>query len=146
MGNSPAWNPDPSTLKPITSTGASSSWNLDSSTLKPITPTASTPGAYQQSKGGPIYSANSDQFTDSKTSTLGDLLGTKSTGALMKRSGESDSQFLARAVAAGKQVTPEQVETETRSNAARTVPTAIAAFGAPAALSEVVGGAADAVH
>jgi hypothetical protein len=75
---------------------------------------------------------------------MGNVLGTKSTGALMKRSGESDSQFLARAVAAGKQVTPEQVETESRSNAALTVPTAVAAFGAPAVLSEAVGGAADA--
>ena len=37
MGNTPAWNPDPSTLKPAQA--ATSDWNPDPKTLTPINPT-----------------------------------------------------------------------------------------------------------
>ena len=36
MGNTPAWNPDPSTLKPVSAPPPSSGWNPDPSTAKPI--------------------------------------------------------------------------------------------------------------
>jgi hypothetical protein len=37
MGNTPAWNPDPATLKP---TAAAPTWNPDASTLTPVNPSA----------------------------------------------------------------------------------------------------------
>ncbi len=44
MGNSPAWNPDPSTLKPIAAPPpAVSNWNPDPSTAKPIQQTQAPP-------------------------------------------------------------------------------------------------------
>lgn len=48
MGNSPAWNPDPSTLKPVQA-APSNAWNPDPSTLKPLP----TERAMQQGIGGP---------------------------------------------------------------------------------------------
>ena len=109
------------------------------------TPAVSTPGAYQQFKGGPIQNANADAanpFSDSTTSVLGDVLGTKPTGAMMKREGESDSQFMARAIDAGKHVTPEQIEQEERGNNARAVPTLVgAALSGPAMLTAEMGSA-----
>lgn len=108
-------------------------------------PNASTPGAYQQSKGGPIQNANADAahpYSDSTTSVLGNVLGTKPTGAMMKREGESDSQFMARAVEAGKHVTPEEIEEEKRGNNARTMPTLVgAALSGPAMLTAEMGSA-----
>lgn len=107
-------------------------------------PAIARPGAYQQTKDGPIQNANDEAkapFTDSTTSILPDMLNTKPTGALMKRDGESDNQFLARVKEAAKHVTPDMIETEQRSNNARTIPTLAAAYGtgatagaAPAAL------------
>jgi hypothetical protein len=51
MGNSPAWNPDPATLKPVAPLAAAANWNPDPSTLKPVSgsgaPPGSTPGADQ---------------------------------------------------------------------------------------------------
>jgi hypothetical protein len=108
-------------------------------------PATSTPGAYQQVKGGPIQNANADAanpFSDSTTSVLGNVLGTKPTGAMMKREGESDSQFMARVVEAGKHVTPEQIEEEQRGNNARTAPTLVgAALSGPAMLTAEMGSA-----
>jgi hypothetical protein len=104
---------------------------------------ATQPGAYQQSPGGPIENANADAahpFSDSTTSVLGDVLGTKPTGAMMKRDTESDSQFMARVKEAAKTVTPEQIEQESRGNAARTLPTlAAAATAGPAMLAGEAG-------
>jgi hypothetical protein len=106
-------------------------------------PAASTPGAYQQFKGGPIQNANEEAanpFSESTTSPLGNVLGTKPTGAMTKREGESDSQFMARAIEAGKRVTSEQIEEEKRGNNARTVPTLVgAALSGPAMLTAEMG-------
>lgn len=46
MGNSPAWNPDPSTLKPLP---VAKGWDPDPGTLKPLP----TERAMQQTMGGP---------------------------------------------------------------------------------------------
>ena len=104
---------------------------------------AKRPGAYQQTKGGAIRNAideAANPFTESTTSVLGNVLGTKPTGALMKRDDESDSQFMARAREAAKHVTPEQIEQETRANNARVLPTMGAATAAgPAMLAGETG-------
>jgi hypothetical protein len=109
------------------------------------TPAVSTPGAYQQFKGGPIQNANDEAanpFSESTTSSVGNVLNTKPTGAMMKREGESDSQFMARAVEAGKHVTPDQIEKEVRGNNARTIPTLVgAALSGPAMLTTEMGSA-----
>lgn len=107
---------------------------------------ARKPGAYQQFKGGPVQNANEDAahpFSDSTTSVLGNVLGTKPTGAMMKREGESDSQFVSRAVEAGKHVTPDQIEQEQKGNNARAIPTLVAAAASgPALLSTEIGASA----
>lgn len=36
MGNTPAWNPDPTTLKPVAAAVSGGGWNPDPSTLKPV--------------------------------------------------------------------------------------------------------------
>jgi len=114
--------------------------------LQPIDP-AQRPGTYQQTKGGQIHNANdeaADPFTDGTTSVLGNVMGTKPTGALMKREDETDAQFIRRAVEAGQHVTPEQIETEKRSNNARVLPTLAAApvMGAAQPAAAVGAGAA----
>ncbi len=43
MGNTPAWNPDPSTLKPVAPPPAAGNWNPDPSTLKPVSGAPPTP-------------------------------------------------------------------------------------------------------
>lgn len=100
------------------------------STAQAMQSPAAQPGAYQQSKGAKIQNSNADAahpFSDSVTSVIPDMLNTKQTGAMMKRDGESDTQFLARVHEAAKHVTPDMVEKEERSNIARTYPTVAAA-------------------
>ena len=97
---------------------------------------AAQPGAYQQSpeqaKAKIIHNVNEDAanpFSDTTTSVIG------STGAIMKRPDETDSQFMARAIQGGRNVTPAQIDAETASNKKLAAPTAgIALAAGPAML------------
>jgi len=106
---------------------------------------AAQPGAYQQSKGGPVHNAVEEAknpFTDSVTSILPKSWGGQ-TGAMMKREDESDSQFFARAVEAGRHVNAEQIEEETKANKKAVLPTlGAAALAGPAMLTAETGAAA----
>jgi hypothetical protein len=101
--------------------------------IQPPTATSSSaPGAYQQSPGGPIHNANDDAahpFTDSVTSILAPGFTGGQTGALMKRDDESDPQFFARAIEAGKHVNLDQLEAEHSANK-KAAPYTLAAAGA----------------
>ena len=94
---------------------------------------AAKPGAYQQTKGGAIRNVNEDAanpFSDTTTSVIG------KTGALMKRPDETDSQFMARAIQAGRNVTQGQTKAEAASDKKLAVPTlGIAAAAGPIMLS-----------
>lgn len=106
---------------------------------------AAKPGAYQQSKEQAqahiVHNVNEDAanpFSDTTTSVIG------STGALMKRPDETDSQIMARALQAGRNVTQAQIDNETASNKRLAAPTAgIALAAGPAILgAESAAGAA----
>ena len=98
---------------------------------------AAQPGAYQQTKeqaqAHVVHNVNEDAakpFSDATTSLIG------STGALMKRPDETDSQFMARAIQAGRNVTQSQIDAENLSNKRLAAPTLGAAAAAgPAMLS-----------
>ncbi len=62
MGASPAWNPDPSTLKPIQSAG----WNPDPSTLKPIQDQQSQVQKDQSSDEPSMWGKVKSYFADAK--------------------------------------------------------------------------------
>jgi hypothetical protein len=113
-------------------------WDAKHSARQPakVNP-AQRSGNYQQTPGGAIRNANDEAakpFSDSTTSVIPSVGGTQATGALMKRQDETDSQFMHRAIEAGKHVTPEQIEQEQRANNARVLPTVGAAVAAGPAM------------
>lgn len=98
---------------------------------------AAKPGAYQQRAGAPIQNANADN------QILHDEKGNWTGQYLMKRDDETDSQFIARAIEAGKHVTPQMLQQEhehNKKNAPLTLATA--AVAGPAMLGAEALGAA----
>jgi hypothetical protein len=105
---------------------------------------AAKPGDYQQSPGGPIQNANTDANFASPTSgdTTASIIQPPQTAtpSLMQRPGEDYSEFMARAVEAGKHVTQKQIEEETRNNVKGILPTLVSsALAGPAMLGTEVG-------